>query len=94
MTGKWFQNFLWAPDENEVVNKSSKLKWPRTQDLKKWFEVDSAIFLASKQVYSSEGDRVGKRPYLFLQDGYSSFDVDWEADFKLAEQLYKHRYGH
>lgn len=92
MSGRWFQNFLWSPEKNEIVNKTSNLKWPRTQDLAKWFEVDSAIFLASKEVYAAEEDRIGNQPYLFNQEGMASFDVDWEDDFRLAEMIFKHEH--
>lgn len=92
MSGKWFQNFLWSPEKNEIVNKKNNLKWPRTQDLAKWFEVDSAIFLASKGIYIAEEDRVGNQPFLFNQDGMASFDVDWEDDFRLAEMIYQYEH--
>lgn len=88
MSGKWFQNFLWAPEKQAVINKNRGLKWPRTQDLAKWFEVDSAIFIADRKVYAVEADRIGTNPYLFAQEALASFDVDWEEDFKLAEALY------
>lgn len=88
MSGRWFQNFLWSPTTNTVINKEGNLKWPRTQDLVKLFEVDSAIFLAAKTVYYQEKDRVGKFPFLFEQKSQASFDVDWEDDFEIAEKLY------
>jgi N-acylneuraminate cytidylyltransferase len=90
MSGNWFKNFLWSQEKNEVINKDSDLKWPRTQDLSNLFEVDSAIFIANKRVYQREQDRIGKRPYLFTQKGNASFDIDWEDDFRLAEILYKY----
>ena len=90
MSGKWFQNFLWSPNKKEVINKESDLKWPRTQDLSKWFEVDSAIFLASKKIYIRMGDRIGHQPFLFAQSSIHSFDIDWEDDFKLAESIYQY----
>ena len=89
MSVKKFQNFLWSLEKNDIINRNSDKKWPRTQDLKKLFEVDSAIFIASKSVYKIENDRIGKNPFLFTQNGYKSFDVDWEDDFKLAELIYK-----
>ena len=88
MSGRWFQNFLWDEKNNRVSNKSSDLKWPRTQDLTKLFEIDSAIFISSKELYLKCMDRIGFTPYLFEQDFLSSFDIDWEEDFSLAEQIF------
>jgi N-acylneuraminate cytidylyltransferase len=90
ISGTRFQNFLWSPDSNKVINKTGKLKWPRTQDLMPLFEIDSAIFIASKKIYHIERDRIGKRPYLFAQERLKSFDIDWEDDFEIAELLFNY----
>lgn len=89
MSGRIINSFLWDSRCNNIFNTSSQVKWPRTQDLTKLFEIDSAIFLASREIYLREDDRIGKNPYLFEQDLISSVDIDWEEDFILAEQLYK-----
>jgi N-acylneuraminate cytidylyltransferase len=91
MSVKEIQNFIWSKTSNSVVNKKNKDqgKWPRTQDLKKVYEVNSALFLASKRVYLDEKDRVGIKPYLLIHNQIQSTDVDWEEDFKLAEILYE-----
>lgn len=88
MSGKWFQNFLWSMEEHSVINKREERKWPRTQDLLRYFEVDSAIFIATKQIYLTQRDRIGIKPYLFEQVGLPTFDVDWMEDFEIAEKLY------
>jgi N-acylneuraminate cytidylyltransferase len=91
MSVKIIQNFIWSEELNSVSNKhpEDKRKWPRTQDLNKVYEVNSAIFLASKSVYEIERDRIGRKPYLFVQNDIISTDVDWEYDFDLAEILYE-----
>lgn len=91
MSVKEIQNYVWSEKENKVLNKKDGdfKKWPRTQDLEKIFEVNSAIFMASKTVYKEEEDRVGVKPYLLTHNSLQSVDVDWEEDFKIAEQLYK-----
>lgn len=84
-----YRNFLWSRESNDIVNRDSAIKWPRTQDLKEWYEIDSAIFLAPRSTYTKESDRIGHKPYLFEQKPRHSFDIDYEDDFELAEMLYK-----
>ena len=90
MSVKAIQNFIWSLKENNVLNrkKNDTHKWPRTQDLEKIYEINSAIFLASKEIYKYEEDRIGKQPLLLTHNTIQSIDVDWEDDFKLAELAY------
>jgi N-acylneuraminate cytidylyltransferase len=88
MTVKKIQNFLWDPESNGLINRINNEKWPRTQDLKPYYEIDSAVFISNVANYKLLNDRIGEKPFLFVQEGLKSFDVDWEDDFKLAEILY------
>ena len=83
-----FQNFLWDEELNDLINRQGDLRWPRTQDLKKLYEINSAIFLTPRSIYLQNTDRVGKNPYLFKMNKLTSLDVDWEEDFKIAEAVY------
>ena len=91
MSVKEIQNYVWSKKENKVSNRKDDdfKKWPRTQDLEKVYEVNSAIFIASKKIYKKENDRIGKKPYLLIHSFLQSIDVDWEEDFKIAEKLYE-----
>jgi CMP-N-acetylneuraminic acid synthetase len=82
------QNFLL--DENaEVFNYDAGAnRWPRTQDLPVLFEVNHAMFIASREIYEKQRNRVGARPYLYEQDKIKSFDIDWQDDFLIAEAIY------
>lgn len=83
------QNFLIDPDTKQLINGGeASLKWPRTQDLKELYEVNHAVFLTSKNIYLEKKDRIGFNPYLHVQDKISSFDIDWEEDFLIAEAIY------
>ncbi|MEN2400560.1 hypothetical protein GKZ90_0012280 [Flavobacterium sp. MC2016-06] len=93
MSVKTLQNFLWSKEKNDLINRLTDIKWPRTQDLMPLYEIDSAFFIASKNIYFNNQDRIGNKPYLMEQSGYNSFDVDWEDDFELAELIYKHLNG-
>lgn len=91
MSVKEIQNFIWSKEQNKVLNKAQEedKKWPRTQDLNKIYEVNSAIFITCKEIYQTEQDRIGHKPFLLTQSQMKSIDVDWEEDFKLAEILYE-----
>lgn len=84
-----FQNFLWSREENDIINRTGEKRWPQTQDLKLLYEINSAIFLSHRSVYEKDGDRVGKKPYLFEMSKIQSLDIDWEEDFKIAEAVYE-----
>lgn len=84
------QEFLWDPIQNKAYNfDHQQQKWPRTQDLKKLYCINSAIFINSRTNYLQYEDRIGKNPYLFELNGREALDIDWEDDFKLAEKLYE-----
>lgn len=89
MTVKPIRNFIWDKDSCDLINRSNNEKWPRTQDLKVLYEIDSAVFLTNKDCYQKYHDRIGVKPFLFELNAIKSFDVDWEEDFKIAEVLYK-----
>lgn len=93
MSVKKIQNFIWSKETDDLINRITDVKWPRTQDLAPLYEIDSAFFIASKDVYLSNQDRIGIKPFLMEQLGHKSFDVDWEADFEMAELIYKHLNG-
>lgn len=93
MTVKALKNFLWDKDDNDLINREGFEKWPRTQDLRVIYEINSAVFLASKNCYTHYSDRIGVNPYLFELTTIQSYDVDWEDDFKIAEALYLNFYG-
>jgi CMP-N-acetylneuraminic acid synthetase len=82
------QTFLW--DAHGSINYDRNLeKWPRTQTIKKLFEINSGIFLNSISNYINKLDRIGEKPFLFETEGFASFDIDWPDDFKLGELIYK-----
>ena len=88
MTVNKLKTFIW--DENGSLNYDrNKEKWPRTQTLPNLFEINSGIFINSRENYLKYRDRIGSKPYLMDLDGYSSFDIDWPEDFTLGEMIYK-----
>ena len=87
LTGKSYKEFLLDPETNKIVNNKTKLSWPRTQDLQDLFEINNALFMASKELFS-EGKRVGERPFYMPSKKIVSIDIDDMDDFNLAEIIY------
>jgi len=88
MTTTPLQGFLW--NDNGPINYDRTVeKWPRTQTLDTIHEVNSAAFLAHRDIYSQLNDRIGCRPYLFEMDKLISQDIDWPEDFLSAELFAK-----
>lgn len=88
MTTTPLQGFLW--NEHGPINYDRTVeKWPRTQTLDKIHEINSAAFLAHRDIYSQLNDRIGGRPYLFEIDKLIAQDIDWPEDFLSAELFAK-----
>lgn len=83
-----FRNFL-LDEEGRMVNNTTGLEWPRTQDLTPLYEINHAMFIAPRSLYA-EGRRSGSHPKLYELDKLRSHDVDWDDDFAIAEALYKY----
>lgn len=86
MTTTLLQAFLWTEDGPLTYDRSVE-KWPRTQTITPVHEVNSGVFLAPAEVYSCHQDRIGETPRLYPLDRLMAFDIDWEEDFVIAEQL-------
>lgn len=78
--------FLWSSSAPLNYDRNIE-KWPRTQTLRPVHEVNSAVFIAPFSIYSSCIDRIGMNPLLYPLNRLIAFDIDWEEDFVVAEQL-------
>lgn len=81
------KTFIWNK-QGAVNYDRQKEKWPRTQTIEPLYEINSGIFINSVKLYNQLSDRIGNKPYLFENDGISSFDIDWEDDFFIAEAIF------
>ena len=90
LTAKKVGSFL-IDEKNKIVNcDRKKEKWPRTQDLPKWYELDSCIEpIMSIELMKSLHDRIGHKPYLYATDSIESIDIDYKEEWDLAERLWK-----
>ena len=83
------RTFIWNKDG--AINYDREVeKWPRTQTLEPWYEINSGVFIADRSVYTQLQDRVGKHPFLYPTSKMESYDIDWPEDFEFAELLYLH----
>lgn len=86
------KNFL-LNKEGQVINNTTDILWPRTQDLEVLYEINHTIFLAKRDVYIEQKNRLGKKVLLHVMDEICSKDIDWEDDFRIAEIMYENLYG-
>lgn len=61
----------------------------RTQDLPPIYEENSCFYLFHRDMIENSGLRIGQRPFMFELDKLETADIDVEADFKLAEQIFR-----
>ncbi len=85
---KELRNFL-LNEEGRLVNNNTDIPWPRTQDLTPLYEINHTMFIAKRDVYLQQKNRIGRKPFLYVMDEINSFDIDWEDDFKIAEMIYR-----
>lgn len=86
------KNFL-LNREGKLINNTTNIPWPRTQDLEALYSINHTMFLAKREVYTEQKNRIGKKPMLHIMDELHSFDIDWPDDFTIAEIMYKNLYG-
>lgn len=83
---KELRNFL-LNKEGKLINNTTDIPWPRTQDLEILYEINHTMFLAKREIYTEQKNRIGQKPLLHVMDEIHSFDIDWEEDFKMAEMM-------
>lgn len=85
------KNFLLNKD-GKLVNNTTNIPWPRTQDLEPLYEINHTMFLAKREVYTELKNRLGNKVLLHVMDEIHSKDIDWEDDFTIAEIMYRNLY--
>jgi len=85
------QTFIWKKEG--PINYERKIeKWPHTQTLPEYFEVNSGLFMNSLDNYIKYKDRIGNKTFFFETTKLESIDIDWNEDFKAAERIWHHEY--
>jgi CMP-N-acetylneuraminic acid synthetase len=80
---------LWSANGEPINHDRNVLL--RTQDLPPVFEENSCLYLFSRESLERHGNRIGVRPMLFELPRDEAWDIDDEADFRIAEALYRLR---
>jgi len=80
-------SFLVNEDNIWLSHDRKKKKWPRTQDLKKMYMVNNAIFGAKRYVYSKLNDRLGKKTLPVITPKLLDLDIDYLEDIKILNKL-------
>ena len=82
------QKFLLNNKGKWISHNIKKKKWPRTQDLKPIYVINSAAFISSRNVYIKYNDRLCKKPIPIKSKINSGFDIDTSEDFeKLKNEI-------
>ena len=90
-TGTPINSFIFNNSKKKWISHQRRKNrmWPRTQDLDKIFEVNSAAFIAYKSVYKRYKDRLDSKPLPIVIDKKKSLDIDNKKDFTLFKNILK-----
>ena len=74
--------------KNKWLSHNPKIKkWPRTQDLRDIYHVNSAAFISTRKLYLKYKDRIGNRPYFYVCKNNSGFDIDTNENFNYYKNI-------
>lgn len=82
------QSRLYYKDGSPINH--NPLELIRTQDLPPVYEENSNIYIFSRKGFSLRNMRIGMNPFMYEIDKLEAVDIDEDADFKLAECLFKY----
>ena len=80
-------SFLVNEDNKWLSHDRNKKKWPRTQDLKKMYMINNAIFGAKRHVYTKFNDRLGKKILPIITPKLLDLDIDYLEDIKILKKF-------
>jgi len=83
------QKFIYREDGKWISHNYKIKKWPRTQDLMSSYVVNSAAFIAKRDVYIKLKDRLCNNPIPIISRPNAGFDVDDIKDFNYVKKNLK-----
>ena len=92
MTVTKFNGFIWNQKKPINYNPKKKEKWPKTQDTSYLYNVNSAVFISSRENYIKEQNRIGKKPFFYELPRLEGIDIDELEDFYYAEYIFINRH--
>nr|WP_303776136.1 acylneuraminate cytidylyltransferase family protein [Bacteroides intestinalis] len=78
------QTFTWF--EGKPLNYNLK-EIPRTQTITPIYVETSAFFMFKRDVWKTNKQRIGSKPYMAQVDKIEGVDIDWPEDFDFAERI-------
>ena len=81
------KKFVYSPKQGWVSHNINKIKWPRSQDLKNLYILNSAALIADKKTFIKDKDRISKNSLPIISRKISGFDIDTMEDFKKLNYL-------
>ena len=81
------KKFVYSPKQGWVSHNTNKIKWPRSQDLKNLYILNSAALIADKKTFIKDKDRISKNSLPIISKKVSGFDIDTMEDFKKLNYL-------
>ena len=81
--------FIFSKKIGWVSHDTKRKKWPRTQDLNNLYVANSAAFIAEREVYKKNKDRLCKNTFPILTRDISGFDLDNKKDFQYLKKIFK-----
>lgn len=88
------QKFLYSKKKREWISHNYRIKkWPRTQDLELLHIANSCAFIAHREVYYKNNDRLCNNPLPIISQKNSSLDIDNYNDFLALIKILKDNLG-
>ncbi len=81
------ESYLLDGNNKWLSHDRKKKKWPRTQDLKKMFMINNAIFGAQRKVYTNYKDRLGKKILPIATPKLCDLDIDYLEDMDVLKKF-------
>ena len=76
------QKFIYSKTQGWVSHNINKIKWPRSQDLKNLYIMNSAALIAHKKTFLNDKNRISKNSFPIITSKKAGFDIDTMEDFK------------
>ncbi len=83
------KKFIFSKKKGWVSHNYNEKKWPRTQDLELCYSVNSAAFIAPREVYLKNKDRICHNPIPIISRDESGLDIDDIKDFNNLKKKLK-----
>jgi CMP-N-acetylneuraminic acid synthetase len=80
-----FQSRFYRADGSAINHDPNNLL--RTQDLERWYEENSNLYIFSGDSFASTNARIGKQPLMFEMRKTESIDIDDQDSWDLAEAM-------